>query len=471
MKRDRIDNDISNNKKLKSSVDIEILKNREFDNEFGANLLCKLIDIGLTERLTTVLEKFFTYPSENATYRESFIYVLTSIIGDENVINDFLKQFGGKYLMTENVKKLKQLVGKCVVVSGEDVDSTHYRSFNPTQKKIYNSYVDNHQLRESHGFCQVFAIINAVKHIVTKYTMIPWDFTGNSYKALLFTLFIIDNVNPSILQKSIDVLYKTPKEYDITRNNKLTIDKIKNIIVLFKEIDIFPLIIDSSSSIEMFYDDISAKQILQKYEKSNNRYKIPVSVSCLRRINYSGTYIGSTEIEKTCPQICMEPNPPPECKDCFTRIMNTIKRPFYGFSNRKSKSRRRRKSVKKSKSRRRRKSVKKSKSRRRRRSVKKSKSRKRRKSMKKSKSSRRRKSVKKSKSRRRKSMKKSKSRRRKSMKKSKSSRRRKSVKKSKSRRRKSMKKSKSSRRRKSVKKSKSRRRRRFVKKSKSMKKT
>jgi hypothetical protein len=140
--------------------------------------------------------------------------VLTSIIGNGNVIKNFLSKFNSNYVMTTDDADLTKYIGKRIVFSGDKLEATHYKSVNPTENFIYDSYKTQDQIEESHGFCQTFAIYNSVKDLLPlsdKILITPYNFTQNSYNTLLFCKYILSNTDPKILQHSLSVVYKKYK--------------------------------------------------------------------------------------------------------------------------------------------------------------------------------------------------------------------------------------------------------------------
>lgn len=270
-------------KKSKPDIDIHILSQSGSSNIFGSYLLCTVIKNGLDPFLTSILQKYFTKSTDGSTFRESFIFVLTSIIGDGDVIDDFLSKFNTKYIITKENEDLSKYIGKRVVFSGDNLDSTHYKSVNPTENFVYNSYETQDQLTESHGFCQIFAIYNAIKDLLPSHIKIllyPYNFTLNSYNALLFCKFILKNTNPKTLQKSLSLIYSQYNNYDLKKNQIINIQIIINIIDLYTEIDIFPTIIDAGLGSEMYYD---SNDLVSRYISSRNSSLSSPSMECLQK--------------------------------------------------------------------------------------------------------------------------------------------------------------------------------------------
>jgi hypothetical protein len=380
----------------------------DFENEDDdaiQYLMC--IFNGLNINLTKKLQEYFNPSNDGSTYRESFITLLVTLIGDGNLLNIYLDQFNGMYETTDNNSdempeecKYKDV---CLWSGVTGQHGTHYYScFPKNPNDVYDAYEKYHQWPYSHYFCQIFSLYNIVNHKLPpnmRNQMIEYDYVNNAFKALKFMSYILhlDYLEDSF-NKSLRIMYKEQNNpYDL--KNYMDLSEIRYIIKMFNRIDMFPTILHVID--DMPADEDIIKQFIIVDSKNTRKGNVCIQ-KCVKRVSQ---YIG------------------------------------WGFDKRKSvRKSRRRKSVRKSRKRKstRRKSVRKS---RRRKSVRKS-----------VRKSRRRKSVRKSvrKSRRRKSVRKS--RRRKSVRKS---RRRKSVRKSvrKSRSRKSVRKSRS---RKSVRKSRSR---------------
>lgn len=228
-------------------VDVDFVKiyTPEYEkSDLGKYILNEIKnDGGFNINLTNELKKFFNCSSDGSTFRESFISVLVSIIGDDRVLNDFLKVYGGEYQIVSDIDKVPTYSSDFCVYSGNG--NTHYVSH--SKNGVYEPY-DHHQIPYTNGLCQTFSVYNNIKDFLPKDygNMKQYDYATNTFKALKFTHFILSQgylKNP--LNESIKAVYKENQNYDLKIKPKLTITSIKKIINKFNKIDVYPLILSA----------------------------------------------------------------------------------------------------------------------------------------------------------------------------------------------------------------------------------
>lgn len=197
--------------------------------------------------LTNELRRFFNSSSDGSTFRESFISVIVSIIGDYEVLNNFVKTYGGEYQIVSDIDKVPLYSSNFCIYSGNGY--THYNSH--SKNGVYEPY-DNHQIPYTNGFCQVFSVYNNIEDVLSNYygNMKQYDYANNALKALKFVDFILKQPHlTEFLNNSIREIYKESKKYDLKIKPKLTIKSIRKIINKFNKIDIYPLILSAADDI------------------------------------------------------------------------------------------------------------------------------------------------------------------------------------------------------------------------------
>ena len=215
-------------------------------DKLGKYILNILNNTGFDQTLTKILQKYFEPSVDGSTYRESFISVVVSIIGDYDVLQEFLKEYNGEYQIVTCLENIPT-TSKDFCVYSEEGD-THYRTC--INGISYDSYDYGHQLPYTNGFCQTFSIIKSIKNKELLNDMEPSHYVNNSLNALKFIPFILQK--PSLkksLQRSLNNIYKEHNAYDLKNTSKLTLTVIKKIIGMFKRIDIYPGLLSSACDI------------------------------------------------------------------------------------------------------------------------------------------------------------------------------------------------------------------------------
>jgi hypothetical protein len=262
-------------------LDVEKFMETSEDNPFGIYLMCQLKQQGFKNPdLDTILDILFKNADDGSTKRESFVSVLVTIISDKKLLNTFLSQYRGMYSPMKDLPSgsdmTKMNIDRVVMSGLGETSSTHYKSINKETLHEYDSYVENYQIDSSHGFCQVFAIINAIYPVLStdiqkSVIMNDYDYVLNSYKAMKFSSEILttDYIQDKIIDR-IKYINKNKKKFDLI--SKINIDDVVKICRLFKLNDIIPTIIYGSTSAAIDYD-ISKNMLLQYSSYQQNKIK------------------------------------------------------------------------------------------------------------------------------------------------------------------------------------------------------
>jgi hypothetical protein len=242
-------------------------------NKITEYFLGEMERLPLTENLTKKLKEFFNV-SSSSSMRESFITVLVAVISEENVLNDFLNKYNIIYTTQKSILKSPRFdKGVEGVLFSPPKDSTHYYS-RIAGGSEYDPYT-KHQLIGTHGFCQTFSIINLLWDRYPKLKDISslqeGDYVMNAYRALKFISYMIDEINTDLFNLSYHDLIQTEgmDAFDLKKNLKKK--DFKDIISLFKPVDMYPVLINSS--IFMSNDDANTC-----YKKLQKNLKSAVSV-------------------------------------------------------------------------------------------------------------------------------------------------------------------------------------------------